>query len=48
MRRCVDKYVQEYDESYRMKQGIECNSSLGEVVEPTYPFEISRMGICGP
>jgi hypothetical protein len=37
----IDKYVQVCDECQRRKQGKEFKAPLGEVMEPTYPFEIT-------
>jgi transposase InsO family protein len=48
MRRDVDKYVGECDECHRRKQAHEYRAPLGEVREPTYPFEITSMDIVGP
>jgi hypothetical protein len=48
MRQDIDRYVQECDECNRRKQGNEYKAPLGEVMEPTYPFEITSMDICGP
>jgi transposase InsO family protein len=48
MRRDIDRYVQECDECNRRKQGKEFRAPLGEVMEPTDPFEITSMDICGP
>jgi hypothetical protein len=39
----IDKLVQECNECYRRKQGKEYKAPLGEVLEPTYPFEITSM-----
>ena len=48
MRQDVDKHVRECDECQRRKQGHEYRAPLGEVREPTYPFETTSMDICGP
>jgi hypothetical protein len=48
MRRDVENYVRECDECHRRKQGSEYTAPLGEVRQPTYPFEITSMEICGP
>jgi hypothetical protein len=48
MRLCFDKFVQEYEERNRIKQGNECNSPLGELVEPNCPLQLSRVVSCGP
>jgi hypothetical protein len=48
MRQDIDKHVQECDECNRRKQGKESKASLGETMEPPYPFEITTMDICGP
>jgi hypothetical protein len=48
MRRDVDKYVGECDECQRRKQAHEYRAPLGDVREPTYPFEITSMDIVGP
>jgi transposase InsO family protein len=46
--RNIDKYVQECDECHRRRQRKEFKAPLEEVKEPTYPFEITSMDICGP
>jgi hypothetical protein len=48
MRKYVDKYIREFDECQKIKQGHEYRAPLGEGRQPSYPFEISRMDICGP
>ena len=48
MRQDVGNYVRECDECHRRKQGPEYTAPLGEVRQPTYPFEIISMDICGP
>ena len=48
MRLDVENYVRECDECHRRKQGREYTAPLGEVRQPTYPFEITSMDICGP
>jgi hypothetical protein len=47
IRQDVEDYVRECDNCHRRKQGREYNAPL-EVRQPTYPFEITSMGICGP
>lgn len=41
-------YIRECDKCQRRKQGCEHTVPLGEVSQPTYPFEITSMDICGP
>jgi hypothetical protein len=48
MRSDVDKYVSECDEYQRRQQAHELRAPLGEVREPTYPFEFTSMDIVGP
>jgi len=48
MRQDVENYVRECDECHRRKQEREYTAPLGEVRQPTYPFEITSMDICGP
>jgi transposase InsO family protein len=48
MRQDVEDYVRECDNCHRRKQGREYIAPLGEVRQPTYPFEITSMDICGP
>jgi hypothetical protein len=47
MRQNVENYVRECDD-YRRKQGREYTAPLGDVRQPTYPFEITSVDICGP
>jgi hypothetical protein len=47
MRQDVESYVRECDNCHRRKQGREYIAPLGEVRQPTYPFEITSMDICG-
>jgi cleavage and polyadenylation specificity factor subunit 1 len=48
MRKDIGTYVQGCDICQRRKSGREFRAPLGEVNEPTYPFEITAMDICGP
>jgi hypothetical protein len=48
MRQDVENYVRECDYCHRRKQGCEYTALLGDVRQPTYPFEITSMDICGP
>ena len=48
MRQDVENYVRECDDCHRRKQGREYTAPLGDVRQPTYPFEITSMDICGP
>jgi transposase InsO family protein len=48
MRRDVENYVRECDECQRRKQKSEYTAPLGDVQQPSYPFEIISMDICGP
>ena len=48
MRQDVEDYVGMCDSCQRRKQEYEYRAPLGEVREPTYPFEITSMDICGP
>jgi hypothetical protein len=48
MRQDVENYFRECDNWHRRKQGREYIAPLGEVHQPTYPFEITSMDICGP
>jgi transposase InsO family protein len=41
-------YLRECDNNHRRKQGREHIAPLGEVRQPTYPFEITSLDICGP
>jgi hypothetical protein len=47
MRQDVENYLSACDECHRIKQGREYTAPLGEVRQPTYPFEIISMDICG-
>ena len=46
MRQDVENYVRDCDECQRRELGCEYTASLGEVRQPTYPFEITSMDIC--
>jgi hypothetical protein len=48
MRQDVENYVRECDDCHRRKQNHEYIAPLGDVRQPTYPFEITSMDICGP
>jgi hypothetical protein len=48
MRQDVENYVRKCDNCHRTKQGREYTAPLEEVRQPTYPFEITSMDICGP
>ena len=48
MRQNVEDYVSKCDECRRRKQRGEYTVPLGEVRQPTYPFEITSVDICGP
>jgi hypothetical protein len=48
MRKDVESYVSKRDECQRRKQKGEYTAPIGEVRQPTYPFEITSMDICGP
>jgi transposase InsO family protein len=48
MRQDVENYVRKCDECPSRKQGREYTAPLGDVRQPTYPFEITSMDICGP
>jgi hypothetical protein len=48
MRQDVENYVSVCDDCHRNKQSREYIAPLGEVRQPTYPFEITSMDICGP
>ena len=43
MRQDVENYVRVCDECQRRKQGREYTAHLGEVRQPTYPFEITSL-----
>jgi hypothetical protein len=48
MRSDVGNVVGQCDECQRRKQKCEYTALLGEVRQPTYPFEITSMDVCGP
>jgi transposase InsO family protein len=48
MRKDVENYVSKCDDCQKRKQRKEYVAPLGEVRQPTYPFEIVGMDICGP
>jgi transposase InsO family protein len=48
IRQDVENYVRECDDSHRRKHGCEYTPTYGDVRQPTYPFEINSMDICGP
>jgi hypothetical protein len=48
MKQDAEDYFRKCDNCHRRKQGREYISPLGEVPQPTYPFEITSMDICGP
>jgi hypothetical protein len=47
MRKDLERYVNESDEYQRRKQAHEYRAHLGEVLEPTYAFEITPKDIVG-
>jgi hypothetical protein len=48
LRKDVESYVSQCDDCQKRKQKSEYTAPLGEVQQPTYPFEITSMEICGP
>jgi hypothetical protein len=48
MRQDVENYVSECDNCHRRKQSREYIAPLGDVRQPTRPFEITSMDLCGP
>jgi hypothetical protein len=48
IRKDVESYVSKCDKCQRRKQKSEYTAPLGEVQQPTYPFETTSMDICGP
>jgi len=48
MRRSIAEYIKECDACQRRKGGGEYTAPLGEVEEPTAPFQITSMDITGP
>ena len=48
MRRSIEEYIKACDACQRRKGGGEYRAPLGEVEEPTAPFQITSMDITGP
>jgi hypothetical protein len=48
MRQDVENYVRECNDCHRRKHSREYIAPLGNVRQPTYPFEITSIDICGP
>jgi hypothetical protein len=48
MTQAVEKFVRECDSCQRRQRGTEFRSPLGEVRQPTLPFELCHMDLVGP
>jgi hypothetical protein len=48
MRRDVQAYIQNCQECQQTKPSHEFRAPMGEVLEPSYPFQVTAMDICGP
>ena len=48
MRKSIEEYVRKCDSCQRRKEKREFIAPLGEVDEPTFPFEVTSMDITGP
>jgi hypothetical protein len=48
MRRSIEEYIQRCDPCQRRKENREFRAPLGQVDEPTTPFEVTSMDITGP
>jgi transposase InsO family protein len=48
VRRDVQAYIQNFHECQQSEPRHELRAPMGDVLEPSYPFQVTAMDICGP